>query len=79
MIFVFDRSGFYPFWMKGMLFPLDFVWIGRDKKVAGVTANVAPETYPQAFLPPLPVKYVLEVNAGWVKEHGIKVGDAVSF
>lgn len=79
LLFVFGRPGLYPFWMKEMHFPLDFVWIDVEKKVVGVTENVMPESYPQSFRPPTPVSYVLEVNAGWATGHGVKVGDAVSF
>lgn len=78
MLFVFKQPGLYPFWMKDMYFPIDIIWIGADKKVVGFSENLAPESYPETFAPPLPVQYVLEVDAGWVKEHGILVGDILS-
>lgn len=77
MLFVFDRPGLHPFWMKDMHFPIDIVWIAAEKKVVGVTENVTPDTYPQTFWPSTPVRYVLEVNAGGLEEKQIKVGDAV--
>ena len=27
MLFVFEEPGFYSFWMKDMLFPIDIIWI----------------------------------------------------
>ncbi len=80
MLFVYDQPGFYSFWMKGMLFPLDFIFI-KDNEVVEIVENVP---YPkeeketpvilnssQAF------DMVLEVNAGFVKENKIKTGDQI--
>lgn len=82
MLFVFDRVDKYPFWMKGLTFPLDFVWI-LDDKVAGVTENVQPPQSEQAdsslpiYSAPVPINKVLEVNAGIVKKLNIKEGDII--
>lgn len=74
MLFVFDQPGIYPFWMKGMKFPLDFVWIQGDK-VVEVRENVGTE---EMDIKPLQlIDKVLEVNSGWVKKQGIKIGDTV--
>lgn len=75
LLFIFPVPGYYPFWMKDMRFPIDIIWIGADKKVVGFSENLSPESYPKTFAPPSPVQYVLEVNAGWVKERGIVIGD----
>ena len=79
LLFIFNQSGFYPFWMKDMKFPIDIVWISEDKKVIDISENISPETYPQTFTSKLPARYVLEVNAFWIRKSGIKLGDAVSF
>ncbi len=72
------------FWMKGMRFPLDLVWIGEDKRVVGVTPDVRPQPgvadsgltlYP----PPSPIRYVLEVNAGAARRLGLGTGVSVEF
>lgn len=55
--------------------PIDIVWIGSDYRIADITKNIAPETYPELFYPSVPIQYVLEVNAGWADTHGLKVGD----
>lgn len=72
MLFYFDKPGIYSFWMKDMNFPIDIIWIGEDLRVADVTENASPESFPKQFLPKEAAKFVLEVNAGWAKEHGIK-------
>ena len=69
------------FWMKGMLFNLDFVWI-KNGAVIGFTENVPMpkmEGTADIYSPPSAVDEVLEVNAGWVKRHGIQIGDRAEF
>jgi len=78
MLFMFPVSAKYTFWMKGMKFPLDFVWI-QNGYVMGVTTNVPTPTSTLDFAtygPPSSVNQVLEVNAGTAERLGIKVGDA---
>jgi uncharacterized membrane protein (UPF0127 family) len=83
MLFVFERPAFYSFWMKGMLFPLDLIWI-ENGVVVHVEPNAphhAPET-PDAqlpiYAPAAMATYVLEVNAGFTALHGIVVGTPVA-
>lgn len=85
MLFVFEPAVASAFWMKEMLFPLDFVWIGKDCKVVDVTLNApapAPGT-PDSSLPIYEIEamagYTLEINAGEVEALGIQVGDGVVF
>ena len=80
MLFVFDKQGFYVFWMKDMLFPLDIVWINKDKKIVDVITDVQPETYPDfEYVNDFLATSVLEVNAGFFEKHGLKLGDTVEF
>jgi len=80
MLFVFDSYGIYPFWNKNMLFPIDIIWI-KDDKVVGVHENMLDfASYPDFVVSPgKEVNFVLEVEAGFVKERGIKAGDEVKF
>ena len=68
------------FWMKGMRFPLDIVWI-KDGRVVDVSADVPPPRGSNApvptYSPDRPANRVLEVNAGWAADHGVRRGDAV--
>lgn len=79
MLFVYKEPTQPSFWMKEMLFSIDIIWIGSDKKVVAVHHNLAPDTFPQSFQPPSPVSYALEVRAGFSKMHGITTGDDVLF
>ncbi len=72
------------FWMKGMRFPLDMVWIGEDKRVVAITAGVqpqpgAPDSQLLRYPPPIAVRYVLELNAGAAERLGIVTGTQLSF
>lgn len=78
MLFMFVAPATPLFWMKDMRYPLDMVWIGSDKKVIAINANVLPGSYPQTFSPSLPVQYVLEVPAGFAEKNLITVGTAVT-
>jgi uncharacterized protein len=79
MLFVFERTGVYPFWMKNTLIPLDIIWLDEDWRIVSIAASVPPcradpcPTYPPAG----PARYVVEVNAGFTRTHGIARGDRV--
>ena len=79
MLFLFGKSGFYSFWMKDMQFPLDIIWIDKNYRIADITKNIPPDSFPQAFQPREPVQYVLEVNAGFAEKNNITIADAVDF
>lgn len=79
MIFILRQSFIPAFWMKDMKFGLDIIWIDSDKTIIGIEKNVLPETFPKTFSPPSPVKYVLEVNAGWSDRNQINPGDKLKF
>jgi uncharacterized membrane protein (UPF0127 family) len=71
------------FWMKGMLIPIDIIWI-NDGKVAQIDKSVpapAPGTE-DAKLTLYPshdgVDYVLEVASGFSDRHSIKIGTVIS-
>lgn len=81
MLFIYDHKEQYNFWMMGMKFPLDFIWID-GKRVADLTLDVPPPkafTTPAMVKPKVPVDKILEVNAGVVDRLGIKIGDTVEF
>jgi uncharacterized membrane protein (UPF0127 family) len=84
MLFVFNAEGEHGFWMKGMRFPLDFVWISADRQVVALTENVQPQEPGtedgelELFDEDTETQYVLEVNAGAVAQSDIALGDPVT-
>jgi hypothetical protein len=79
MLFLYDLSGEYGYWMKDMNFPIDIIWIDDKKQVSYFKKSVSPDTYPESFAPNVPVRYVLEVPAGFVEENYIQIGDNLEF
>ena len=79
MLFIFPIDGPYGFWMKDMKFPIDIVWIDHGHIVKGVSQKVSPETYPNLFFPPAPIRYVLELNSGSAERFGIASGTKLVF
>lgn len=79
MLFVFDRPGKYPFWMKDMNFAIDIIWIGEDLRIVYIKKDARPESYPEAFGPGKDAKYVLEVVSGFSEKNNLKEGDKVEF
>ena len=77
LLFVFDRDGRHAIWMKDMLFSLDIIWINCDGVVVHIEKKVSPDTYPRAFFPPVPARYVLEVSAG--NSEGVTQGTMARF
>ncbi len=75
MLFVFPTETVPSFWMKDMRFAIDIIWLDKQSRVVGIEHNMQPDSYPQLFSPSQPIKYVLEVKAGWAKKHAIKLGD----
>ncbi|MFH1441384.1 MAG: DUF192 domain-containing protein [Candidatus Omnitrophota bacterium] len=80
MLFIFEQEGAYSFWMKNMNFSLDLIWIGQDDKVVDVRCNILPcNDLCESIIVEKPAKYVLEVNAGFVRKNSIKQGDKIKF
>lgn len=78
MWFVFDTDGQWAFWMKDTLIPLDMLWVAADGAIVHIAHDVRPESYPEAFAPDAPARYVLEVPGGWAQRHGVAEGQSVA-
>ncbi len=76
MLFVYPDEDVRSFWMKNTLIPLDMLFIGANRRVVGVVENTTPLSLEPCTVD-LPARFVLEVNAGTVRRHGIKIGTLV--
>jgi len=79
MLFIFNTPDFYEFWMNGMLFPLDFVWMNGNK-IIDLTENVpVPSNRDpiKIIKPKAKADKVLEINAGAINANSIETGDNV--
>lgn len=66
------------FWMHNTCIPLDMMFIARDGTITGILEQV-PTLNDEPRGVPCPAAYVLEVNAGWSRAHGIQPGTMVHF
>jgi len=78
-LFIFDVPDTYGIWMKEMRFPIDIIWIDSSFSIVSIKTKALPESYPAVFMPEKPAQYVLEVNAGFAKQHMLEVGSKVIF
>lgn len=82
MLFIFPESGERSFWMKGMRFCLDIIWIDGGQ-IVGAAEGACPDPSGTAdadrakFPFEVPAQLVLEVPAGWLAEHGFGPGTPV--
>jgi len=84
MLFVFDKENKYNFWMKDVKFPIDIIWISKEKKVVDFYQNAevqlaVPDSQLRIYSPSSSALYVLEVNAGEIEKYHIGVGNEVKF
>ena len=83
MLFVFEEPTQPSFWMKGMRFSLDIIWINYVTVVQINAAvpppgNGTPDDQLPRYRPNQPVTHVLEMTAGAAARHGIAVGDRIT-
>jgi len=81
MLFVFEKPDRYPFWMQGMLFPIDIIYI-RDGAITEIAADLLPPKPGSAaakYSPQLAADHVLEVRAGTAQGMGWKNGTRIDF
>ena len=80
MLFVFNTAEKRTFWMKGMSFPIDIIWIDN-----GVVVDITHTLEPPSHIIDIktarsaqPASLVLEVVGGVAQQHNIAVGDVIS-
>ena len=81
MLFVFDNEAKHSFWMKDVKFPIDIIWLDKNKKVIhfvkGAKADMGGNL--EIYTPPAKARYVLEVRDGSIEEFGLQLGNKASF
>ncbi len=78
MLFIFPEVAMHSFYMKNTAFALDIIFIDENLKIASFQKNAQPfnET---GLSSKVPIKYVLEVNAGLAEKWLLEVGDTIEF
>lgn len=73
MLFIFPKTVGNAFTMELMRFPLDMIFVGDDGRVVDIIEDAQPKG--RRFVSSGTYRYVLELNAGAARSHGIRVGD----
>ena len=83
MLFYYSDSKPTAFWMKGMLFAIDIIWIGEDCTILDIDNDLSPPTSHNSELTiysaPELARSVLELKSGQAKSLGLNIGDKVTF
>ena len=76
MLFIFPEEEEHSFWMKNTLISLDILFIDKKNTIVFIAEKTTP--FSESLITSIiPSSYVLEVNAGYVQEHGIKIGQKI--
>jgi uncharacterized membrane protein (UPF0127 family) len=81
MLFIFEASGRYGFWMKNMKFPIDIIWLDNAKKVVHIAKSVPPcrkDPCP-VYMPPYFARYIVEIPSGDAASKKIRLFDQAIF
>ena len=77
MLFRLDSRRIHTFWMHNTCIPLDIMFLDDDGTLVGV-AEAAPTLDDDVRSVPCPSSWVLEVNAGWTRKHGVTPGQKMT-
>lgn len=78
MLFVFEEVAMRYFYMKNTEIPLDLIFMDDQMKIASFQKNAQP-LKENSLTSKVPVKYVLEVNAGLADKWSLTVGDSIVY
>jgi uncharacterized membrane protein (UPF0127 family) len=81
MLFIFEEEEVHSFWMKNMRFPIDILWLDKEKRIVHLESRVPPcaaDPCP-TYTPGRPAVFVLELRSGAAEKHGLKLHDRLGF
>ncbi|MDP9150256.1 MAG: DUF192 domain-containing protein, partial [Myxococcota bacterium] len=67
----------HKFWMHNTCIPLDLIYVDEDGLIVGIVEN-APTLDDGSRGVDCPSLFVLEVNAGWSRRHGVRPGQRMA-
>lgn len=76
MLFIYPGETVKKMWMKNTFIPLDMIFVGSNLKIKHIVRNTMPESLNQ-ISSIIPVKYVIEVNAGFASQNNININDEI--
>lgn len=78
MLFIFNKEERQAFWMHNTIIPLDIIYVNSNKEIVSIVEDATP--FSDQSLPSKgPAIYVVEVNAGFCAQYGIKAKSKIEF
>jgi uncharacterized membrane protein (UPF0127 family) len=79
MLFVYNDQDLRGVWMKNTLLPLDVLFLNHQAEIVAMLPNLQPcrQNPCPIYHSQLPATYMLEVNAGFINNHQLKIGQAL--
>jgi uncharacterized membrane protein (UPF0127 family) len=78
MLFDLGEREDHKFWMHNTCIPLDMLFVDFDGLIVGIVEN-APTLDDDTRSVGCASRFVLEVNAGWARRHGVRAGGFARF
>jgi hypothetical protein len=82
MLFIYDDEDSHPIWTKNSHFPIDILWMDRDRKILHIEENIPPcaaDPCPR-YGPEEPAAlYVMQASAGFVRRNNLKADMSMIF
>jgi len=79
MWFIFPNESLQRVWMKNMRFALDIVFLSTNGCIVAILQQIPPCSIEECpvYQSSAPSQYMLEITAGFVKSHALRVGDCL--
>lgn len=78
-LFVFEKEGFYSFWMMNTKIPLDAIFVDSNFTVVDIIEMEPCKLFPcKTYTSDKPAKYVIEVNRGFSRKYSVSIGNRIS-
>ncbi|HEY6102016.1 MAG TPA: DUF192 domain-containing protein [bacterium] len=82
MLFIFEETSTWSFWMKNTLIPLSIAFLDKNWHIVDIVdmdVEKDPERPAKFYSSSVPYMYALEVNQGFFKRKGLPVGTRATF
>jgi uncharacterized protein len=76
LLFPFKKEVQQGFHMFFVFYSIDLLFLDSNKQIVDIKQDFKPFSW---YTPPVKYQYALEVPRGGVKEHGLQVGDVLTF
>ena len=76
LIFIFNKEKFIPLHMHLVFFPIDVLWLDRNKRVVELKRDFRPF---RMYSPSKKAQYVIELKKGTIDASKTSNGDLISF